>query len=255
MMASPNRTVNHWLHQSRCSSPARHRESRAVLLASSTLELHHQKAALCAPPGTPSGRTAISWPRALHPGGCPLARGILIWPVVISYAYVGFMAISFPLLCRFIRRLEDVRFAWVQFALHTLDDPVAPRNKVLPFERANRKRAVSGPFFGRVQRAGRFAVKLPSEVHPIWPVGVAGTAVFCHLEGFDHYWLLAKFQVHLVLQKSRALWVGGITRQSTRTAFSRRLFLRWPASFWCGRVHRLIGGSALKGGQDGQSLL
>ena len=98
MMASPNRTVNHWLHQSRCSSPARHRESRAVLLASSTLELHHQKAALCAPPGTPSGRTAISWPRALHPGGCPLARGILIWPVVISYAYAGFMAISFPLL-------------------------------------------------------------------------------------------------------------------------------------------------------------
>ena len=69
LMASPNRTVNHWLHQSRCSSPARHRESRAVLLASSTLELHHQKAALCAPPGTPSGRTAISWPRALHPGG------------------------------------------------------------------------------------------------------------------------------------------------------------------------------------------
>ena len=98
LMASPNRTVNHWLHQSRCSSPARHRESRAVLLASSTLELHHQKAALCAPPGTPSGRTAISWPRALHPGGCPLARGILIWPVVISYAYAGFMAISFPLL-------------------------------------------------------------------------------------------------------------------------------------------------------------
>ena len=40
----------------------------------------------------------ISWPRALHPGGCPLARGILIWPVVISYAYVGFMTISFPLL-------------------------------------------------------------------------------------------------------------------------------------------------------------
>ena len=34
----------------------------------------------------------------MHPGGCPLARGILIWPVVISYAYVGFMAISFPLL-------------------------------------------------------------------------------------------------------------------------------------------------------------
>lgn len=59
---------------------------------------HHQKAALCAPPGAPSGRTAISWPRALHPGGCPLARGILILPVVISYAYVGFMAISFPLL-------------------------------------------------------------------------------------------------------------------------------------------------------------
>ena len=64
----------------------------------SPLGIHHQKAALCAPPGTPSGRTAISWPRALHPGGCPLARGILIWPVVISYAYVGFMAISFPLL-------------------------------------------------------------------------------------------------------------------------------------------------------------
>ena len=98
LMASPNRTVNHWLHQSRCSSPARHRESRAVLLASSTLELHHQKAALCTPPGTPSGRTSISWPRALHPGGCPLARGILIWPVVIYYAYAGFMAISFPLL-------------------------------------------------------------------------------------------------------------------------------------------------------------
>ena len=73
------------------SSPSRNQRP-------SPLGIHHQKAALCAPPGTPSGRTAFSWPRALHPGGCPLARGILIWPVVISYAYVGFMAISFPLL-------------------------------------------------------------------------------------------------------------------------------------------------------------
>ena len=85
MMASPNRTVNHWLHQSRCSSPARHRESRAVLLASSTLELHHQKAALCAPPGTPSGRTAISH----GPGPCtrvvvPFAGAISICPRLIS---------------------------------------------------------------------------------------------------------------------------------------------------------------------------
>ena len=98
LMASPNRTVNHWLHQSRCSSPARHRESRAVLLASSTLELHHQKAALCAPPGTPSGRTAISWPRALHPGGCPLCWGDLNRPTVDLYADARFMAVSFPLL-------------------------------------------------------------------------------------------------------------------------------------------------------------
>ena len=86
MVAGGDPGTGEWI-----SSPSRNQRP-------SPLGIHHQKAALCAPPGTPSGRTAISWPRALHPGGCPLARGILIWPVVISYAYVGFMAISFPLL-------------------------------------------------------------------------------------------------------------------------------------------------------------
>jgi hypothetical protein len=40
-------------------------------------------------------------------------------------------------------------------------------------------------------------------VHPLRPIGIAGAALFGHLEGFDNYRLLAKFQVHLVLQKPR----------------------------------------------------
>ena len=43
-------------------------------------------------------KAAISWPRALHPGGCPLCWGDLNMPTVDIYANARFMAISFPLL-------------------------------------------------------------------------------------------------------------------------------------------------------------
>ena len=89
---------------------------------------------------------------------------------------------------------EDVRLAGVDFPGDSTDDPVAPGNEVLPFQRPDRQGTIPGPSFGGVEGTGRLAVQHPGFVHPVQPLGIAGAMFAGHLEGFNDDGLFAEFQ-------------------------------------------------------------
>src|SRR3990167_7265834 len=99
------------------------------------------------------------------------------------------------LICWFIRHLENVVFAGVDFALDPLDDPVVPRHLVDALQRADHD-ARTSRVAGVNKQSALARLHVPRVIQPFRPVAVVLTAFPRHLKRLNYDRLLAVLRHH-----------------------------------------------------------